>query len=463
MAYELEQQQLADRLRRAQLLQQTQAPQGQMVSGHYVNPSITQYLAQGLRQYLGGQEENAVQQEQKALSERKNQAIADALRGFSEKAQGRPADFLPEGEAGPVRGAAAPDMAGAYSALMTAPDERLRTAGIQGQLSMAQQQAAAQQKAAEQQRLMSILQNATPQQALAAGVPAELVKNYYEARNFGRDKVQYKDVGGQLVPVTEYGDTPQGVAPISKTGNPFSDLVVRGPDGQIVPNAPLVQTKEGIARAGKPSISVDARNFNTQESEQSKVYGKQLGEMRGSILQAGVDAPGKLARLDRMEQLLAGIDGGAAAPAMADIASLANSFGIKIDPKLGNKQAAEALAREMAGSLRQPGTGPMTDKDFENFLKQVPSLSKTAEGRSQIMGTMRAAIERDQRASQFAREYARQNNGVIDDNFFDALAGFYAQNPVVSPNMPPSNARGQSFSDPAKEQRYQQWLKSQGR
>lgn len=43
-----------------QMLEQgSQAPQGQMVSGHYVAPSITQYLSQGLKGYLG----------QKALSE----------------------------------------------------------------------------------------------------------------------------------------------------------------------------------------------------------------------------------------------------------------------------------------------------------------------------------------------------------------------------------------------------------
>lgn len=38
------------------------APQGQMVSGWYVRPSITQYLAQGLKGYLGGQEQAQAEQ-----------------------------------------------------------------------------------------------------------------------------------------------------------------------------------------------------------------------------------------------------------------------------------------------------------------------------------------------------------------------------------------------------------------
>jgi hypothetical protein len=218
-----------------------------------------------------------------------------------------------------------------------------------------------------------------------------------------------------------------------------------GADGKPVPNVAFQSYETGKAEKSAPRVSVDARNFTTQESEQSKVYGKGLGEIRATINQAGFDAPKKLAQLGRMEELLTGIDGGAAAPAIADMASFAQSFGVKLDPKLGNKQAAEALTRELAGALRQPGTGPMTDKDFDNFLKQVPGLSKTAEGRAQIITTMRAAIQRDIAVSKFAREYARRNKGVIDDNFFDALSEFYVQNPVVTPPMPARNARGQPF------------------
>ena len=104
----------------------------------------------------------------------------------------------------------------------------------------------------------------------------------------------------------------------------------------------------------------------------------------------------------------------------------------------------------------------MTDKDFDNFLKQVPSLSKTAEGRTEIIKTLRAAVARDQMAAKFQREYARKNNGTIDDNFFDVLADFYAKNPVVTPAMPATNSRGQPFADPDKERRYQEYLKRQG-
>jgi hypothetical protein len=258
----------------------------------------------------------------------------------------------------------------------------------------------------------------------------------------GGDANLFVEMGGDI-------DMAKNLAELPTIGKPkvnmATDMLIPDPanPGGWIPNQALVDAKKGIARAG--AVNVDARNFNTQESEQSKSYGKTLGEIRGKITQAGFDAPKQLAKLDRMETLLQGIDGGAAAPTLAQIASTANSFGIKLDENLGPKEAAIALAVNMASGLREPGTGPMTDKDFDNFLKQVPDLSKSAEGRKAIMTTMRASVQRDLEAAKFARDYAKQNNGVIDDNFFDSMANFYAQNPVVNIPMPATNARGSQF------------------
>jgi hypothetical protein len=333
-----------------------------------------------------------------------------------------------------------PDAMAAYQSLMNAPDSAMRQSGMTGFLDYQKNQAAQVQQA----RQMQLLQSAqTPQAALQAGVPFEMVKNYYESRNLGRDEVKFEDVGGEKVPVTKYGDRPEGVSALTKTGNPFSDLVVRDDAGNIVPNAPLASVKGTIASQGAPKV--DARTYNTQESEQSKVYGKALGEQRATIMNMGIEAPKRLAQVDRMEELLAGIEGGRLAPAMTDVQSSLNSVGIKVGSNLGSKEAAEALAVEMALKMRPPGSGPMTDKDFDNFLRTAPSLAKSAEGRRQITSTVRAAIERDLQAADFMRQYSEANNGVIDDRFFQQLQNFYVQNPVVTPDMPATNSRGGQF------------------
>ncbi|WP_422016922.1 hypothetical protein [Roseateles sp.] len=183
-------------------------------------------------------------------------------------------------------------------------------------------------------------------------------------------------------------------------------------------------------------------NVNLQaESEYAKDQGKAFSEMMTGINRSGFNAPAQLNKLARMEQLLAGVDGGKLAATGLDVASAMNSLGIKVDPRLGNKEAAESLAREMAGQLRQPGTGPMTDKDFDNFMAQVPSLSKSAAGRRQIMETMRNSLSRDIEISKRAREYQRRN-GRLDPGFLDEVAGFVAENPVVSQSgWPPTASR----------------------
>jgi len=435
--------------RRNQFAQQSQfqAPQGQMVGRHFVAPNVLQQLAAGLRAVGGMRGQQLAEQELQDISRQRTEGTQKALADFLRQAQGTPENAPGDGM-GPTLPAMAPDMRGAYSALLQAPDQGLRQAGMQGVMQTAQQQAQAQQATIDRERTMRILQTSTPQQAIAAGLPVDVVKAYHESPNFGRQEVNFQDVGGQLVPVTRFGDRPEGVSPIDKTGNPFSDMLVRDASGRIVPNAPLVEARTQVAAAGRPMVTVDARNFNTQESEQSRVYGRALGEQRAAITTAGIEAPRRLAQLDRMEQLLKGVEGGRLAPAMADVASALNSAGITIDPRLGPKEAAEALAVEMALKMRPPGSGPMTDRDFENFLRTVPSLAKSAEGRAQITQTLRAAIQRDLEAAEFARQYAEQNNGVIDDRFFQSLQRFYVENPVVTPPMPPSNSRGAPLRQP---------------
>jgi hypothetical protein len=441
------------------------SPQGKMVGNIYVRSNPLEGLIQGLRMKQSKDELAASRQELKDLRGKRQETEARDMSAFVSALRGTPAQAstttptqmpsFDEADAQSMQGvqgygattgaqtATPGDPMAAYSLAAASQSPTLRKVGLEGTMSLANEQAKLQAAQTLQQKYIDILRTSkTPQDALAAGVPFETVKNFTESKNLGREKVEFKDTGGKFVPVTQYGEIPTGVAALDKTGNPFSDLILNQ-NGQMVPNKPLVGAKQSIAKAG--ATTVDARNFNTQESEQSKSYGKTLGDIRGKITQAGFDAPKQLAKLDRMETLLQGIDGGAAAPTLAQIASTANSFGIKLDKNLGPKEAAIALAVNMASGLREPGTGPMTDKDFDNFLKQVPDLSKSAEGRKAIMTTLRAATQRDLQAAQFSREYAKRNNGVIDDNFFDAMANFYAQNPVVNIPMPETNARGNQF------------------
>jgi len=257
---------------------QYQAPQGRMVGNIYVAPNPLEYLAAGLRSLGGMRGQQMAEDELRQLQTTRQQAVADALRGFNENMQGTPEQVIPnltqvDDEGNPMPQAIKPaqpqNIPAAFRALSTSPDAAMRQFAQQGAMQFAQK--AAEQRRAEQdrQRLMGILQNSTPQQAIAAGVPVDLVKSYYESPNIGRQKVQFiKTPSGDMVPRTEFGDVPQNVSEIRNTGNVFSDLLIRDPvTGQIVPNEPLVGAKGSRSNNDRRIVWVSAtvnqhrRNF----------------------------------------------------------------------------------------------------------------------------------------------------------------------------------------------------------
>jgi len=126
-----------------------QVPQGQMVGGRYIAPNALQYIAEGLRSFGGMRGEQLAQDEIKQLTQAKRQAVADALRGFSEKSQGTPENVAADGM-GPTRPAQAPDMRGAYAQLMQSGIPELSQAALQGLTQLPQVEA--QQKEREENR-----------------------------------------------------------------------------------------------------------------------------------------------------------------------------------------------------------------------------------------------------------------------------------------------------------------------
>jgi hypothetical protein len=283
--------------------------------------------------------------------------------------------------------------------------------------------------------------------------------------NFGQDQQAVQDY--MMRPESPYADKlierqlfPERKAPIKvgerlidpETYKPVYEAPVKEDynkpflsDGS--PNPAYQQYATTKAREGATRVDIGptrVENITTQESEGSKVYGKGLGEMQIEIQKQGFKAPSSIANLDRMSQLLEGVDSGRFSGAGLEAARFAKSFGLNVDEKLGNKQAAEALAIEMALKMRDPGSGPMTDKDFDNYLNTVPSLAKTAEGRKQITATLKAKAKRDMEIAKMTREYAKKNRGVIDDNFLDIVADYMAQNPVVPVYQPQGDVRTQA-------------------
>jgi hypothetical protein len=159
--FDLEQQLIDARRRRYGEQAQAQAPQGRMVGGRFVAPHALEYLAAGLRGFGGIRGEQMAEDELRQLQTSRQQAVADALRGFNENMEDRPEEVLPPDVAGPPQPARPQNIPAAYQALMQAPDPSLRQMGMQGITRLPELQAQKEERQAQRdfQRQQVELQN----------------------------------------------------------------------------------------------------------------------------------------------------------------------------------------------------------------------------------------------------------------------------------------------------------------
>ena len=205
----------------------------------------------------------------------------------------------------------------------------------------------------------------------------------------------------------------------------------------------VISAKERIRRAGKTDVNVNT----TQEKEESKTVGKGFGEQYNKLQESALGAQSKINRVERLDQLLQGVDTGKLTPVGAEIAGYAQSLGLKVDPKLGNIQAAEALSNELALELRNPAggagmPGALSDKDREFLKSMVPGIEKTSQGRKLITDSYRKLAQRDVEVAQLARDY-RNKNGQMNEGFYEELRKYSAAKPLFqSPTNGPAKAGG---------------------
>lgn len=248
-------------------------------------------------------------------------------------------------------------------------------------------------------------------------IEKQLFPKEEEAYTLGEGQVRYK--GNQVVA--------QGPEKPVDPNKPF--LVI---DGKIVAN-PDYQAFE-LERASRSAARNSTTVVNKQETEEAKTVGGFFGNSYADIQKAGMNAGSKLNRYDRLGSLLDGVGTGRLTPLGMEIAKTAESLGIKIDPNLPNKEAAQALSSEIALELRNPSggagmPGAMSDSDRQFLVSMVPGLSTTPEGRKLMLDTASKLAKRDQEVATLARQY-RQRHGSIDEGFYNELGKWSAQNPL---------------------------------
>ena len=192
----------------------------------------------------------------------------------------------------------------------------------------------------------------------------------------------------------------------------------------IAPAAPQQALAAGMTPAQTATQTADA----AQQVDIAKNYGKIFNDLQN----ASMSNPGKIAKFQRIGTLLGDFEGGKLSGTGFDLARLGNSMGIKIDPKLSNKEAAEALTNEVALANRSTAAGEgmpgaMSDMDREFLKNMSPQMAQTAEGRKLIIESRVKVMERENQVAKMARQY-KQKHSKVDEDFFSQLSDWSNRN-----------------------------------
>ena len=172
-----------------------------------------------------------------------------------------------------------------------------------------------------------------------------------------------------------------------------------------------------------------------------EAFAKEDAARIGSISEQAMNAQSNIANIDRLGQMLA------ASPTGAEAAfkSMLGDYGVQTEG-LDTLQSAQALINTMIPGQRQPGSGPMSDRDVEMFKASLPRLINSPGGNELILQTMRGIaqydVQRGQivqhlRSGQITREQAFEALGRLQN----PLSGFGKQVSGMGPQSPQAPAQ----------------------
>ena len=124
-------------------------------------------------------------------------------------------------------------------------------------------------------------------------------------------------------------------------------------------------------------------------------------EMFGALLNQGMTAPSRLAQVDQLDAYLRDVPGGLATAAQMWL----GERGIQTEG-LSTLEAANGIINQLVPEQRDPGSGPMSDRDIDMFRASLPRMINTTEGNQLIVSTIRGLIVYEQKQAEIANRVA---------------------------------------------------------
>lgn len=353
---------------------QYQAPQGRMVGNIYVAPNPLEYLAAGLRSLGGMRGQQMAEDELRQLQTTRQQAVADALRGFNENMQGTPEQVIPnltqvDDEGNPMPQAIKPaqpqNIPAAFRALSTSPDAAMRQFAQQGAMQFAQK-AAERAEVARTVEITGANGEKLIQQLDKAGQPVGAPMPAYNAPmqiNTGGAIELVAPKAGQRFAV--------GMSPSERDASARGWANVRQGQERLEIDKTKTTPNANVTEGERKAATLLQRMQNSEAQLLKALEGKKSAEKPGIVpsLFRGVG-------LETMANLVTPENRQQAEAAQLDILDAALTLGT------GAAYTKEQLEGYRKSYFPQIGDRPETIRDKQARLNNVLSAARIAAGRS---------------------------------------------------------------------------------
>ncbi len=154
----------------------------------------------------------------------------------------------------------------------------------------------------------------------------------------------------------------------------------------------------------------DARGQTAIEAQGNKKFSEEAAKRDASrfsnLIDNGRKAQERASDLNLLDEFVVGANTNKLADFRTAFQGVADAFGVDTSNfgSLQDAEAIQAIVSKIAPSLRQPGSGPMSDRDLEVFMRSIPGLTTSVPGNKLIISTMRAFGARAQEEAAIAQQ-----------------------------------------------------------
>jgi len=400
---------LQRRLKFADALRQQEAPQGQMVSGHYVAPSWTQHLATLANKYMGGQQEKAAMQKYGDYQTAEKTRMADALKTFGQafepttKTETTYAPGLAKQLSVGDTVQTAPNYSPTSNASqMVAPTSPYGTQSMTGTSTTSVPTTTT----STVQPTTESINKAFTDYAAATKNPKlaeQLMMNRFEAyqkRNepfklAGDEKLLSRDASGKIITLAE---NPKEKKAAERWSEPYvlgGQVVIRNLDTGKIDQAVSQPARTEI---NMPKVETSAR-INANEDFTKNVYRPVQDSAKSNALVAS--------RLDALESLPINEQTGWGTEAKATAASILVGLGYKDEDAkalASNAQTFKSIQARQVNDELNMAKGVQAEGDAVRAKATYASLGNTPQANKYINDLQRAIIKRKNSEAKYYRE-----------------------------------------------------------